>query len=68
MPNSITDPDHAEEQWTSYKLWIGDLWLCRGCGTEIIVGVPSHHISEHFHPDYEKQCKRYNPVFRIDDC
>jgi hypothetical protein len=36
------------EKWVPYKLWTGDLWECEGCGTQIIVGVPSVPISEHY--------------------
>ncbi len=56
------------EEWTSYKLWAGDLYECEGCGGQVIVGVPSHHIAEHYQPDYTKLVAILGVTLRIDDC
>lgn len=52
-----TNPDGPRwseyKEWTSYKLYIGDKWKCRGCGSEIIVGI-NGIMAEHFHKDYEE--------------
>lgn len=29
--------NEATRSWVPYKIWAGDLWECRGCGTEIII-------------------------------
>ena len=36
----------APELWQPYKLWMGDLWACPDCGSEIIVGTGVKPISE----------------------
>jgi len=28
----------APEMWEPYKVWNGDLWECKGCGNQIVVG------------------------------
>lgn len=38
--------------WTSYKLYVGDKWKCRGCGAEIIVGIISGPIAYHHEKEY----------------
>ena len=35
-----------------YKLWSADLWGCRGCNAEVILGFPSNPVREHFQPDF----------------
>jgi hypothetical protein len=54
-------------QWKSYKLWVGDLWACRGCGAEIIIGVGGQ-IAEHFQPNYAHACQERGSLLRVDDC
>lgn len=54
--------------WTGYKLWVGDLWECRGCGAQIISGVAPSPLNEHYKPDYEAQRARLDITLRIDDC
>lgn len=54
--------------WGPYKLWLGDLWKCRGCGAEIIVGVGQHAVAEHFQTHYEREREILDPLFRVDDC
>ena len=61
-------PADDSSAWKPYKLWIGDLWRCHGCGKSIVVGVPPFPISEHYLADYAEQCRRYDPQFRVDDC
>lgn len=58
----------AAASWAPYKLWVGDLWKCKGCGAQIIVGVPLNSISEHYHLDYAEQVKKWRPILRVDDC
>lgn len=54
--------------WTNYKLWVGDLYRCAGCGAEIIVGVPREPISEHYMPNFQELASRLGATIRIDDC
>lgn len=56
------------EGWQSYKLWVGDLWECRGCGAQVIVGVPPNPIAEHYQPGYRQQVASLAATRRIDDC
>jgi hypothetical protein len=58
----------APDQWKPYKLWQGDLWKCRGCGAEIIVGVPHTPISEHFKSDFAQQVERHEARLTVNDC
>jgi hypothetical protein len=51
-----------------YKLWMGDLWECRGCGHELIVGTGQLPISQDFHPDFQKQIKDWRAEIKINDC
>jgi hypothetical protein len=45
----------APEKWTPYKTWVGDLWECQDCGAQVVVGVPSSPINEHYKPDFQEQ-------------
>jgi hypothetical protein len=39
--------------WKPYKIWVGDLWKCKGCGHELIVGVAREPLSEHYRDDFD---------------
>ena len=57
--------------WGSYKLWMGDLWQCRECGVEIVMGFWFKPLSEHFRPDYEATRESFLGDLlpgRVDDC
>ncbi len=54
--------------WQPYKLWVGDVHECRGCGAQVIVGVPPQPISEHYKPDYAELVRRTGATRHIDDC
>jgi len=56
------------DKWKPYKLWQADLWVCKGCGTEIIVGAGSQPIAEHYQPNFEVKCRLYPPIVKINDC
>lgn len=41
-----------------YKLWSGDLWECKGCGTEIVyTDVRQSPIAEHYQPGFTERCE-----------
>jgi len=42
----------APERWQPYKVWIGDEWICHGCGHLLIVGVGFAPVSEHYRDDF----------------
>jgi len=56
------------DMWQPYKLWMGDLWSCQGCGHELIVGTGSNPLSEHFKPDFEAQVKAWDAKLIVNDC
>lgn len=58
----------TDSGWTSYKLWVGDLWECRSCGAQIIVGVPHTPVAEHYQPGYRERVAKIHCDRRIDDC
>lgn len=45
-------------KWQPYKLWVGDLWKCYGCGAEIISGVGLQPIALRHHDDFEQTRRR----------
>ena len=57
--------------WGPYKLWQADLWVCPGCGVEIVMGFGRGPLSEHFRPDYETERESWRGDLlpgRVDDC
>lgn len=75
MPRSnMGEPTRAQpgtaepHRWTPYKLWIGDLWECEGCGAEAIFGVGQGPVAEHYQPDFSDKVARYGAFAQINDC
>lgn len=58
----------APDAWKPYKLWMGDLYECRGCGARIIVGVAQKPMAEHFQKDFDEWMKDYEPKVIVNDC
>jgi hypothetical protein len=58
----------APQDWLPYKLWQGDLWVCHGCGAEIIVGAGIKPMSEHYMPDFEQAVASWGATIKINDC
>lgn len=54
--------------WKPYKLWMADLWICHGCGHELIVGAGNIPLAEHFHPDFGAQVAAYRAAIIVNDC
>ncbi len=45
------------------------MWKCEGCGTEIVVGVGAHQISEHYLPEFEATAKSLGAdQYQVNDC
>lgn len=61
-------PIHNEDGWTSYKLWRADLWECRGCGNEIIVGHADRPFAEHYQEHYAQNREGVKPYVFVKDC
>jgi hypothetical protein len=56
------------EDWAPYKLWQADLYECRSCGMQIVVGSGLQPISEHYKPEYEEMVKAIPPEVEVYDC
>ena len=56
------------DDWGPYKLWMGDLWKCRGCGAEIIVGTGQKPVAMRHETNYAADCAALAPILRVDDC
>lgn len=50
--NAPSGKAHAD-QWQDYKLWMGDLWRCDGCGAVIGTGFGQRPLSEHYMPHFD---------------
>ena len=56
-------------RWQPYKLWVGDLWECSGCGTTIISGMGNAPMAEHYEEDFNEKVQRYNAKdIQVNDC
>jgi hypothetical protein len=55
--------------WAPYKAWMGDLWECNGCGHQLISGVGSRPLTEHYLHDFETVRASFKAgQLQIDDC
>jgi len=63
-------PGTAEPgKWVPYKLWVGDLWHCEGCGAEILSGVAREPISEHYKSNFADEMAALGAnQFQVNDC
>lgn len=69
--NSVCIEEGAQIEpgsWAPYKLWDADLWECKGCGAEIVVGYGRAPLAEHHQSTYADDRVRFAPLFRVDDC
>lgn len=60
--------DHDSQTWGPYKLWMADLFVCPGCGTEVVSGFAQQNFAEHFEPDYNAQRAKHLPLVTVNDC
>ena len=69
MPiQSRAEPGTSQpELWKPYKLWVGDLWECKGCGAEILVGA-IRVAGEQHEPDFMDKVQRWGAHLQINDC
>ncbi len=63
-------PGKAEpESWSPYKLWMGDLWACPDCGSEIVVGTGLNPIAEHYQITFANEVERHGASrLLVKDC
>jgi hypothetical protein len=59
--------EHAED-WKPYKLWMGDLWECQGCGHQTISGVGFNPLAEQYQPTFAEDIERHRATLQINDC
>ena len=56
----------AASNWNPYKVWNADLWVCEGCGAEIIVGYGAAPIAQDYLPGFEEAVS--SCTHKINDC
>lgn len=61
------DPSEGLPNPAPYKLWVGDLWKCPRCGSQVIVGVPPQPLAEHYMPNYAEMAATFPPLLRTRD-
>ena len=55
--------------WKPYKIWAGDIWKCKGCGSEIISGFGRNPIRIQHEDDFEEIRQRIGANrININDC
>lgn len=57
-------------RWSPYKIWLGDLWECPDCKSEVIVGVGRNPLAEHFQDNFAAELEHAGgeSVLKINDC
>jgi hypothetical protein len=56
------------QNWKPYKLWVADLWVCDGCGFELVTDYGAHPVSEHYLPDFASKVIARRAEVQINDC
>lgn len=52
--NNVPAGNKLPNRWLPYKVWSGDLWMCEGCGSCIIVSTARHPIIDDCEADFGK--------------
>lgn len=50
---------------TPYQLFMGDLWQCPICGTEIVSGFGLEPLAESWQDTFGKTVQSYSPVINV---
>lgn len=45
---------HLRANGQPYQLWDGDLWECRRCGVEVVIGFGQNPVAVHFEPEFPR--------------
>lgn len=58
------------EKWKPYKLWVGDLWECQGCGSQILSGFGANPIALQHEVDFNQKVINYggDELLQVNDC
>ena len=64
----VFDEGMGDGTATSYKVWLGDKWKCRGCGSEIIVGTGMNPVLVKHYPHFAEEREKMAPELMVDDC
>jgi hypothetical protein len=72
MPTGIRDPEPGTvdpTHWAPYKVWVGDLWECEGCGAQIVSGVSREPLGEHYQDGFAELVTRVHAdQLQVNDC
>ena len=63
LPGTL-EPD----KWEPYKLWIADLWVCDGCGFELVTGWAKSPLAGHYQPHFAEAVIASGAEVQINDC
>lgn len=68
MPNGGYSPagTEQEEAWSPYKIWHADLWVCEGCGHQLISGYGREPEAIKHQPHFAQSLTRVTHT--INDC
>ena len=67
--NNARPGTEEPELWAPYKLWVGDLYECEGCGAKIVSGFGRAPIAEHYQPDFAEKVKDLGAdQLQVNDC
>jgi hypothetical protein len=67
-PRNPTPGTSEPEHWEPYKLWVGDLYECEGCGHQIVSGFGRGPIAEHYQQDFLERVVRVGAELQVNDC
>jgi hypothetical protein len=57
------------QNWKPYKVWVADLWECKGCGQQILSGFGCSPLSEHYREDFAQVVAQTKAdQLQVNDC
>lgn len=57
------------EGWKPYKIWVGDLYECPECHTQIVSGFSNAPLTEHYQPEFKSVMTRTGAMqLFVKDC
>jgi hypothetical protein len=57
--------EEADHRGKSYRVWLGDLWECEGCGARIVVGVGAAPVAQQHEDDYAGRRLIFRPTIQV---
>ena len=58
--------NNEQTEWKPYKIWSGDLWECKSCGTQIVCGQGYMPVAEQHMEKFQGWLQ--HSQFQVDDC